>query len=714
MTLNELRLLTVTCVLVLMQGLSYGQVTENYEPLRAKGLIPDIFLTSPRQRAVTEIAQLPDSLDFKVKQARKSFAVKSNFLLEELLHSGAILFNDTVTQYVNEVGAYVLSKNEDASLAKIQFYVLKSQTVNAFATHQNVVFVTLGLLSRLKSEAELGFVLSHEISHIKLHHVVNLYLEGDELINGRKYKSASFDEKIQMISSYSKEAEFEADSLGFIMFSNTEYEIEESIHVFDMLKYASLSAFEDEHCMDVFEPMILRSDTQWLLQGPFILLDIGDEDNESGTHPSIGSRQLKMREYIAAAQSELQPQGDSRFITSQKWFDHIVKVSTYEVAHLQLSDQDYTSALYTANYLRRKYGDGTYLNGISSKAMYGIAKYKTYQQAGPTYLLGVDLTEDGQFGRVQHFVKNTYGKLINQFAIKYIYENAESSGNKRLHQFVIDLMIDKINKYNGKYDSLLARCKLTGPTEKFKELFDQAKSQAAAFDLIDDEWTPTDGQDLGHSSNAVERRRWRKENKNAVHQVPDPIDSLIIVGPVFYTFHYKKGVNRVKSVELELHKGEQIAHCAEKNGVETEFLSFKNLKKTEGERYSDICQLRYWVEESIAHEEYMHFVSTDAEYVSFIKEKYGITKVALPVMLHRVNDRRRMLWFTVLFWVPPAWPFFLTGIFTLRDHSMFANFVFDAESGRFLLFDYRNGRGKPSRRFINRKAGKYFRTISGN
>ncbi|MBN1442721.1 MAG: M48 family metalloprotease [Planctomycetes bacterium] len=71
-----------------------------------------------------------------------------------------------VSRYVRLVGALLA---EESSRPEIQyrFIVLDAETINAFAAPDGYVFVTRGLLGFLENEAELAWVIAHEIAHIE-------------------------------------------------------------------------------------------------------------------------------------------------------------------------------------------------------------------------------------------------------------------------------------------------------------------------------------------------------------------------------------------------------------------------------------------------------------------------------------------------------------------------------------------------------------------
>lgn len=87
----------------------------------------------------------------------------------KLMGAAPLLPDEKVQRYVNQVGTWIAAHSERKNL-KWHFGVLDTPSVNAFAVPGGYVFVTKGLLLRLRSEAELAGVLAHEIVHVLDHH----------------------------------------------------------------------------------------------------------------------------------------------------------------------------------------------------------------------------------------------------------------------------------------------------------------------------------------------------------------------------------------------------------------------------------------------------------------------------------------------------------------------------------------------------------------
>jgi predicted Zn-dependent protease len=74
-------------------------------------------------------------------------------------------------RYVNLLGRWLALQTDRPDLPWT-FGVLKDEGFNAFATPGGNIFVTSGLVKKMRSEAELAGVLAHEIAHVlKKHHL---------------------------------------------------------------------------------------------------------------------------------------------------------------------------------------------------------------------------------------------------------------------------------------------------------------------------------------------------------------------------------------------------------------------------------------------------------------------------------------------------------------------------------------------------------------
>jgi predicted Zn-dependent protease len=157
--------------------------------------------------------------------------------LAATLLGAAPLVNDARLQrYVNNVGRWIASQSERPDLPW-QFGVLDAPQLNAFAVPGGTIFITRGLLDRMRSEAELAGVLGHEIVHVvKKHHLKAIQkgaqtaLAGEAVSMATQNRNAAVNDKLV---SFGKEMygrgldkgdEFEADRLGVVLAARAGYD----------------------------------------------------------------------------------------------------------------------------------------------------------------------------------------------------------------------------------------------------------------------------------------------------------------------------------------------------------------------------------------------------------------------------------------------------------------------------------------------------------
>jgi predicted Zn-dependent protease len=75
-----------------------------------------------------------------------------------------------VNDYINELGQYLITPLETKSFP-FHFYVIKDNTLNAFAAPGGHIFVFSGLIEAMDRLDELAAVISHEIGHIAARHL---------------------------------------------------------------------------------------------------------------------------------------------------------------------------------------------------------------------------------------------------------------------------------------------------------------------------------------------------------------------------------------------------------------------------------------------------------------------------------------------------------------------------------------------------------------
>jgi len=144
-----------------------------------------------------------------------------------------------LTQYITELGRHIASNSDEPGSA-FSFYLIRNDTLNAFAVPGGHIAVHSGLIMATESEAELASVVAHEIAHITQHHLARMIdqtsgggmrmlgaLAAAILLGGEAGQAAlvaanasSIEERLE----YSRGFEREADGIGLQILARSGYD----------------------------------------------------------------------------------------------------------------------------------------------------------------------------------------------------------------------------------------------------------------------------------------------------------------------------------------------------------------------------------------------------------------------------------------------------------------------------------------------------------
>lgn len=181
----------------------------------------------------------------------------------EQIKKGNFIFDDEIMQYSYSVLEEIKKNNSELKNIKFKILISKSHSLNAFCLSNGTFVLNLGLFYWLDNEDQLAGVLSHEIAHKMMEHS----LKKKELdfheeksakqsvsqLKKEKYNVSDkaltlFRERLYENGNRAKKQEFEADSLGYTFYRNTNYSKSEYLSAlklmqrYDSIKPVGLSA----------------------------------------------------------------------------------------------------------------------------------------------------------------------------------------------------------------------------------------------------------------------------------------------------------------------------------------------------------------------------------------------------------------------------------------------------------------------------------------
>ncbi len=168
---------------------------------------------------------------------------------QEAADSIGLVDDQALQAYVKRVGMLMAAKSERPGLPW-SFGVVDDPTPNAFALPGGFIYVTRGLMGLMDSEAELASVLGHEIGHVTARHSVSMMSRaqlaqlglglGSVLLPDLRPAAVAASAGLELLFlRYGRDAERQADDLGFRYARAQGYDMTEMADVFAALERAS-------------------------------------------------------------------------------------------------------------------------------------------------------------------------------------------------------------------------------------------------------------------------------------------------------------------------------------------------------------------------------------------------------------------------------------------------------------------------------------------
>lgn len=406
-----------------LESFAQQNLKENYMPLKSSGTLPDVFTQNIRNVINDDITELNKQKDNN-KSLKKTYLTETNYEIEKIVKSGNALINDEVTTYLNKVVDVVL-KNNPVLRNELHVYTLKSPVVNAYSYDKGYVFINVGLIAQAETEAQLAYILCHEISHYTKKHHINGYVDNKK--NERNgYDGKSKNDVLIEKCQYSKEKESEADVEGFKLFEQTNYNLKQAEKSFDVLQYAHLPFELIEFKKSFFETNNYIIPKGYFLKEVSSIRNNSNEDDTKHTHPNTAKRKVSIAELIGNRDNT----NKVDYVLGKEQFEYIRDLARMELCRLYLKRRDYPNALYAAYILANKYPENQYVKEVIAKCLYaislhskGIIKYNSdsYLENGfPSYS---DIESYPQ--QLYHFIGKMPANEWTIMSMNYVY---------RLHQ----------------------------------------------------------------------------------------------------------------------------------------------------------------------------------------------------------------------------------------------------------------------------------------
>ncbi len=659
--MNLKSLFVSVILMVLFSNIGNSQINfDKYTTLMSKGPIPEDFTKETYKKLADDLKK--DRSDLTNSQ-EKVFLEGSNYEIDDILHSGLVIYGDEISSYVSEI-ANKLLQNEGDLRAKLRFYTIKSNAANAFSTDQGIVFITTGLIAQLTSEAQLAYVLAHEIAHYTEKHVVETF--------DWETQKGQHNDRIERLSQYSKDKEFEADKIGIRMYNTAGYSVDEIFTTFDVLMYSYLPFDEIEFPFTYFNTSQIFVPSSLFPTKKYEIKADEDYDDENSSHPNIKKRKEAAEKEIGTISNW---QNATQFLGIER-FNQIRNIARFESVRSDIIDASYGSAMYSVFLLEKDFPNSIYLKRMKAQIWLNMMLYKSENMSAK--MLDKTSEYEGESAAVHFFLKKLSREGMMTMALRQIHDlhmanlndteittiysrfvkevsndekfKIESFSKKSFSEAANDFLMsqsdtnkiavkDTIAKSTSKYDRIKNKKNADAP-----ENFDSTKFYLYGIGdiLIDPEFI--NQHDQFKKIKADEDKEVEKYNslsnseqkaldkKKAANEYSIGLKEIIVVEPMVIS--YKKGnVDNVKSEKLEKDFASAIESSAKSAGVTTYSIDSRSLinKGTLGfnERSLLISLLN-----QLAAEDNVNIFPVDFQLLNEIKTNYGTSKVMFSLVEH--------------------------------------------------------------------------------
>lgn len=408
---------------LLAQGYDYS----TYEGIYSRGNIPEDMRKTVKELYDEDRSRMEQYTDRR-KSRRSKGVLECSYAINKMVQGGRILYGDPITQWINQV-ADTLLKNDPQLRNELRFYTYKSSAVNAFATGQGMIFVSTGLVARLQNEAQMAYILSHEIVHYVNNHtweIISAKAEED------RRRNADLDKMINK-HNRSHRMEVEADSLGLILYylpSNYYNKVADG--VMDILLRSDYAAHNIPFDTSYFNTQHYKLPADiWLKT--VTALDLNEDKADSAsTHPNIGKRR-SMAYRITASQPE---RGEKQLCIDEQEFEQIRYLAQMETIRQLLIGGGYVRAFYDSWCLLKQYPDNTFLSKAMAYSLYAMAEYKTATNTND--MIGNYNNMGGEIQQLYHCFGKMKSADINVLAVRELYKYRQKYGtSKHLNKITV-------------------------------------------------------------------------------------------------------------------------------------------------------------------------------------------------------------------------------------------------------------------------------------
>lgn len=582
----------------------------------SEGTIPDDFLVSWSEKLASSLESNSSN-----KDNLEDFWLDQHHSIDAFLQSGRYSFGDPITKYLNEITDHLL-RHDPELRAKIRVYAYRSPSVNGFTLADGIIAIHMGLLAHVKSEAELAFVLAHEIAHYEREHFYERFQLLNQQNNDGWFSGNSMSPLAQAerLISRSKEHEIDADLSGLELYLKSDYSLEAVDTLLTTLNYSHLP-FGRAAIMG--NPFCVPQDCYSIPEVYYRkkIDPISKEENYADArhlHPNIGERRSQI--HSALVQREVKP--GQRFILGEERFNSLQEQARFESIREKVRIGDYTGALYDIYILQNSYPNNKFLTLSRVKALYGLASYKALDKISA--VLPSTANIQGPYEQIVHLVKQMNRSQLVSIALQasftaqdlYPEEAWLKRYSSQLSKYLVVYCGEEPDEFMAEGDGLAPftkteadfrspRAFIRAQQGHYRDFYrylitnqeraQWLKKEMTAYIPYRDSIREWRQKPAGEIADYWEARRDRLEEEGSGLNIRE----MIILDPVIKVLNVGEDrEERLEALKQEQEFKQRIEQWTSEMGLKTHNLYMEDFNEYDVAEYNRFCQLEEWVAEA--------------------------------------------------------------------------------------------------------------------
>ena len=696
---------------------------ENFRILKAEGPIPNILLEPLESRYEKNLKKLEAEVTNKADL--KDFALSTAYTVDFFVNQGQIVFNDTISKYLEDIAAYLL-KDKPKLAKELQIFTLKSDIPNAFTTPQGLIFFTSGLIAQMESEAELAFIMAHEISHYTEKHALKFQLDLDEGIedeendlnskNSRRNKNL-----IKNVHKYKKNQELEADKKGIELYADTDYDFEAIENVFYILMYSYLPIEDRKFDKSHLQCGHLHIPDSILYKEYNEITAVEDYDDTDHTHPNIKTRIEESYNVI-----DLYDKANrAKFIISEDRFFKARNLARLSLINNYLVDKNYIRAIYHINMVKKDMPSNRFILLSELKALYGLA---TLFNAEETELcFEINGNDEGEISYLYNYFNSISKEGVNVIAASKAIDAYKKFPEDKEVKTYFDLIASNCKTYTNIKTDHFGRSKTETstdnsssydtPTEEEYNYLEEYFNTAFSEEDINEygaNFFDGGGDDYQNDGYKFLRADYSKfPNKNYGKFPQTNYKNILYISPNYAGFKgYKFNSNLLKNERTKGFMINQLMDTDYNKGIQ--ILDRSLMKQEDIESYNDLSTIMLWMNDVGPVSSDFNFHSNFHDQITVLQNKYQTNYFStLNCFSFTVGNTRAInpLDYWILF-LPKLGHFRLYDIIFNQKALFTAASIFNANEDRLEYFYFKKNQNTPYKILIGQELIELNETLS--